>query len=228
MYNSIVVNNAIPLNNIYEISEELKKYLSFLVIYFGNILKNPDEFEEKVKQIESRTSQNLNRKLFVSNFWILRFSFPFIWFCDIKIPDSQDAFGDNMVTYMHALKIALARNSRQNWLPWITKGFDNYINSDKGSFTNFDQLNESFTERVGVNIPRLVFDCTEVRLGGNLHDSLTELLMTTIMEDQKAFNMEGIKKLTSQERDDIKKIIEDMKPTQEDFNDFIKSISVEN
>ena len=48
--------------------------------------------------------------------------------------------------------------------------------------------------------------------------------MTTIQQDQKAFELSDDVALTKEENENIKKTIDGMKPTEQDFEDFINSL----
>lgn len=56
-----------------------------------------------------------------------------------------------------------------------------------------------------------------------MHDSVSELIMTTILQDRKAFGMEDYA-LSREELKEIKNTIEASKPTQADLDNFINSV----
>jgi hypothetical protein len=49
--------------------------------------------------------------------------------------------------------------------------------------------------------------------------------MTTIQKDQKAFELSDDVSLTEEELQNIKNTINEMKPTEKDFEDFIDSLN---
>ena len=71
---------------------------------------------------------------------------------------------------------------------------------------------------------RIVFESTEGRLGGELHDFVTELMMITIQKDRKVFELDDDISLTKGEIQGIKDIISGMKPSKKDFENFADSL----
>jgi hypothetical protein len=157
----------------------------------------------------------------VKELWILRYVALHVWFFDVKPPRNQKEVKENITLMNHAFQNVLENNKKTNYLSWLNKGFVEYIGADELNFRNFKT---HFVERLAEKIPRIAFECTEGRLGGELHDSIIYLIMTTLQKDQKVFELEDDVSLTEEEIQNITNTINAMKPTGKDFEDFIDSL----
>ncbi|MCX6792913.1 MAG: hypothetical protein NTY12_02715 [Candidatus Falkowbacteria bacterium] len=201
------------------IIEELKKYLFFLEEYIKNILSKKDEIEAKIKQIKAETNQSLNEEQLIKELWILRYTCLHLWFFGIKPPKNQNDIDENVSLINHAFQ---SIEEVSNFLPWLKKGFTEYTSIDELRFSDLEELESKISEKISGKIPLIAFECTGGRLGGELHDFVIELLMTTITQDKGIFET-GHGDITGEETENIKKVIGDMSTNRtklaEDFFD---------
>lgn len=205
-------------------AEKLRKFYVFLKRYIEFLLSTEKEIEAKIKGIKESTSQNLKDEQLVKELWILRYSILHIWFFDLKPPKNQNEVKENITLINHAFQIVLENNGRFDCLSWLKKGLFEYAGTNEINFSNLNKINSHFTGKFAEKVPLIAFECTEGRLGGELHDFVIELIMTTIQKDQKAFVSSDDVSLTEEEVQNIKKTINEMKPTEKDFEDFIDSL----
>ena len=102
-----------------------------------------------------------------------------------------------------------------------------YVGTDEFNFNNLRKFKSHFAEDLAEKINSIVFDCTGGRLGGELHDSVIELIMTTVQKDRKAFESDDDVSLTDEEIQSIKNTIDSMRPTEKVFENFINSLKEE-
>ena len=205
-------------------AEKVGKFYVFLKHYIEFLLSTEKEIEAKIKEIKESTSQNLKDEQLVQELWILRYSTLHIWFFDLKPPKNQNEVKENITLINHAFQSVLENNRRFDYLSWLNKGFVEYVGTNELNFSNLKKINSHFTGKLAEKVPQIAFECTEGRLGGELHDFVIELIMTTIRKDQKAFELSDDVSLTEEEVQNIKNTINEMKPTEKDFEDFIDSL----
>ena len=217
----ITVEKAIAFSN--EV-ERLGKFFIFLKNHAEMILSTQPEIDEKIDQLKAQTGQNLKVEELLKELYILRYAALNVWFFDLKEPKNQNEVEENLKLINRAFQSALENDDKADYLPWLQFGFAEYSGTDKLNFNNVKNLKKNFVEKVGEKIPLIAFHSTEGRLAGELHDGVMELIMTTIQEDQKAFELSDNVALIKEESENIKKTIDGMKPTEKDFEDFINSL----
>lgn len=206
--------------------DELKPFFALFVHCFKSILDSEKEIKQKIKEIQSKTQQNLEEEDLFRGLWILRYVCLHIWFFDMKPPKNQTELSDELFVINGALKNVLQNRNKSGYLMWLEKGFSEFVNADKLDFNMLENFKASFPNKLAEKIPRIAFECTEGRLGGELHDFVIELIMTTIQKDQKVFSLRDEYSLTEEESRDIKDAISEMNEetnkAAEDFTDSFR------
>ena len=100
----ITTEDVIELTKAYG---DLKPFFAFFIHCFKAILDSEKEIEEKIKEIQKKTQQELNEDLFLKELWILRYSFLHLWFFELKPPKSQTELEDEFLVINSALKNVL-------------------------------------------------------------------------------------------------------------------------
>jgi hypothetical protein len=218
----ITVEKALDFAKTYE---ELKPFFALFIHFFKYLLNSEKEIGVKVKDIQSKTQQNLKEEQLSRELWILRYVCLHVWFFDLKQPKNQTELSDGLLVINSALKNVLQDRNKLDYLPWLKKGFSEFTNVDELNFKSLKTFKEDFSNKLAEKIPHIAFECTEGRLGGELHDFVIELIMTTIQRDQKVFSMNDEDTLTEEETTNIKNAITEMSGARhEAAGDFINSL----
>jgi prefoldin subunit 5 len=202
--------------------QSLKKYLIFLKKYVGTIFNTQKEIKTKIEYIKNKTKQNIKEEQLVRDLWILRYTLLHLWFFNFKPPEDQNDLTANISLINRAFQDV---KGTSDYLPWLTKGFVEYAGTNQLKYSDLKGFAPHVEEKISEKIPLIVFECTEGRLGGELHDFVMELIMTMVVQDKKAFELSDDISLTKEEVENIKNAIDKMKPTKKDLEDFIDSIS---
>ena len=205
--------------------EELKPFFALFVHCFRHILASEKEIEQKVKEIQAKTQQNLKEDLLFKELWSLRYVCLHVWFFDLRPPKNKTELFDELLVINSALKSILKETNKLDYLAWLKNGSSGFTGGEL-NFNNLKDFRKNFPDKLADKIPHIAFECTEGRLGGELHDFVIELVMRTIKEDQKVFNMSDLNTLTEEEIQDIKDTIAEISESRyETAEEFIKSIS---
>lgn len=208
-----------------EETEKLKKFLIFLENCIEFIISTEDIMKNKIEEIEINTKQPLEKEQLAKELWVLRYAFLYLLFFEIKFPGNENEIVENNKLINYALNDVLNKNNKSDYLPWILEGFAEYINADELNIKKLKELKSDFAGKVAEKVPLIAFNCTGGRLAGEQHDSVLELVMTTIGEDKKSFCMDDNNALTEEEAGGIKKVIEELKSTREESaKDFFNSL----
>lgn len=186
--------------------EELQPYFALFVNFFKYVLDSEKEIEHAAKEIQSKTQQNLKEDQLSKELWILRYVCLHIWFFDLKPPKNKTELSDELLTINSALKSVLKQKDKLDYLPWLKNGLSEFADGEL-NFNSLENLRKNFSDKLAGKIPQIAFDSTEGRLGGELHDFVIELVMTTIQEDQKVFSMRDNETLTEEETKNVKNVI---------------------
>ena len=217
----ITVKNGLDFAKTYE---ELKPFFALFVHCFRNILADEKEIEQKVKQIQDKTQQNLNEDQLLKELWILRYVCLHIWFFELKPPKNQIELSDELLAINSALKNVLKEKNKLDYLLWLKDGLSEFTSGEL-NFNNLKNFRKGFSDKLAEKIPHIAFECTEGRLGGELHDFVIELVMTTIQKDQRVFSMSNQTTLTDEEAKGIKNTIAEMSETKHEVaKDFMDSL----
>ncbi len=189
--------------------EELKPYFALFVHFFKSVLDSEKEIEQAVKEIQSKTQQNLKEDLLFKELWILRYVCLHVWFFDLKPPKNKTELSDELLAINNALKSFLKEKNKLDYLSWLKNGLSEFADGEL-DFNSLKNFRKNFSDKLAEKISHIAFDSTEGRLGGELHDFVIELVMTTIQKDQKVFSMSDDKTLTEEERKNIKNVIAEM------------------
>jgi hypothetical protein len=203
---------TLPEGKTYEmaVKEEVKKlrgYLIFLENYIEAIFDTQKEIEAKIEQIKIKTKQNLKEEQLIKELWVLRYAFLHLWFFNVKPPKNKNELMENISLINRAFEDV---KGTTDYLPWLKKGFIEYSGTDQLTIPNLKEFESHVMEKVSEKIPLIAFECTEGRLGGELHDFVIELLMITVMQDKELFET-GNNSGTTEEAGGIKKVIEELK-----------------
>lgn len=207
--------------------KDLKPFFALFIHCFKFILDSENEVEEKIEGIQKKSQQNLKEDFFLKELWILRYTFLHLWFFELKPPKNQPELDDELLVIDSALKSVLKDRDKLDYLSWLKKGFSEYAGTDELHLNDLRNFMENFPSRVAEKMARIAFESTDGRLGGELHDFVTELMMTIIQKDKKVFELSDDISLTEGETQSIKDIISGMKPSKKDLEDFANSL-VEN
>lgn len=204
--------------------EELKPFFALFIHCFKSILDSEKEIEQKVKEIQTKTQQNLEEDQLFKGLWVLRYVCLHVWFFDLKPPKNKTELSDEFLVINSALKSVLKEKDKLDYLSWIKNGLSKFADGEL-NFNNLKDFRKNFSDKLADKVPHIAFECTEGRLGGELHDFVIELVMTTIQEDQKVFSMSDDKSLTEKEAQNIKNTIAEMsKSRNEAAEDFMNSL----
>jgi len=204
--------------------EELRPFFAFFVYCFRNIVDSEKKIEQKVKEIQTKTQQNLKEDQLFKELWILRYVCLYIWFIDLRPPKDQAELSDELLVINSALKNVLEEKNKLDYLPWLNDGLSDF-NISELNFNNLKQLKKDFSEKLAERVPHIAFECTEGRLGGELHDLVTELIMATIQRDKKVFSMDDESALTEEGVKDIKNTIVEMSEVRREIaENFMNSV----
>jgi DNA-binding MurR/RpiR family transcriptional regulator len=105
---------------------------------------------------------------------------------------------------------ALDERGESERLLWLNDGLSEFVSGELG-FKGLANFRDRFADKLGSKTEYLAFESTEGRLGGELHDFVIELVMTTIQTDKKAMQLENFSELTEDETENIKLAIEQMR-----------------
>lgn len=201
--------------------EELKKDLEFLQIYVKYFLSTQEKIKDDIKKIKSKTEQNLKDEQIIKDLWILRYIFLHLWFLGTKKPTNQN----ELEAYISLIERAFQSfKETSGYLIWLKNGFIEYTGTDQPRFSDLKNFELRALEKVSEKIPLIAFECTDGRLGGELHNFVIKLLMITIEKDKKTFFDDG-DNLTEEENRNVKKVIKDMSEDRKKLaEDFINSL----
>jgi len=204
--------------------EELKPFFALFIHCFKSILDSEKEIEQKVKEIQAKTQQNLKEDQLFKELWILRYVCLHVWFFDLKPPKSKTELSDELLVINSALKSVLKEKDKLDYMSWLKNGLFEFADGEL-NFNSLKSFRKNFSDKLADKIPHIAFECTEGRLGGELHDFVIEMVMTTIQEDQKVFSMTDDNALTEEEAQNIKKAIAEMSEARHKAGeDFMNSL----
>jgi len=207
--------------------KKLKKYLIFLENCLDFIVNTETAVGYKINEIETNTKQDIDKERLTKEIWILRYTYLYFLFFEIKPPKNENEVVENDKLIAHALQNILNKKGKDNYLTWIMEGFSIFSKTPEINYKNLKKFESHFAERVAERIPLIAFECTGGRLGGEQHDSILELIMTTIEKDKNFFHT-GNDILTEEEARDIKKVIGEMQLSREGAaKDFFHSLGVD-
>jgi len=218
----ITVEKTLAFSKTYE---ELEPFFAHFLHCFKSIFDSEKEIRTKLKEIQTKTQQAVKKEEFIREFLTLRYVSSHAWLFDLKPPQNQEDLSDELLVIGGALKSVLKERNKLNYISWLQEGLSEYVSAKELNFDNLEGFKESFPDKLAEKMTRIPFDTTGGRLGGELHDFLTELIMTTFTKDQKIFNLDENVSLSKEETDNIKKTIEQSKPTEQDFVNFLDSIT---
>jgi len=190
---------------------KLKKYVIFLENCIEFFFNTEKAIRIKINDIETKTNQEIKQEQLAKEIWILRYAFLYSLFFEIKTPKNENDTVENDKLINHALQNILNKEGKNDYLPWLQDGLNIFIDHP----LNYNDFQSEFPEKIGEKIPLIAFECTGGRLGGESHDGILELIMTTIEKDKKFFLHGDIDALTGEETENVKKVIEDLRETRE-------------
>jgi hypothetical protein len=228
-------NNKAPLNNGVVSTEkvlvfsktynELKPFYTLILHCLKYVFDSETEIRTKLKEIQDKTQQNLEEDEFMKEFLVLRYVSLYAWFFDINPPKNQEDLHNILLAINSALKCVLNDRNKLDYVKWLKDGFSDWIGVNGLDFKNLDDFKESFPNKLAERTTHILFNRTGGRMGGDLCDFITELIMTTLVKDRKVFNLDDDKNLSNEENNSIKDTIKKSKPTQQGFDNFLDSIS---
>ncbi len=205
-------------------AEKLRKFYIFLKHYVEFLLSTDGDIAIKIKGIQEKTNQNLKDEQLKKELWVLRYAALHVMFFNFKAPKNQDEVKENLALINHAFQNILENCGKTSYLSWLKNGFAEYVGADELNFSNLESFKTHFPEKLAEKVTRVAFECTEGRLGGELHDFVIELMMATVQKDKKAFELEDDVSLTDEEVQNIRNTIDSMQLTEKDFEKFINSL----
>lgn len=203
----ITVEKALAFSKTYQ---EMKPFFASFLHYFKYILDNEEEIIIKLKEIQTKTGQELKEEELLKEFLILGYTSSHMWFFDIKPPKNQEDLSDELLAINSALKTVLTDRSKLDYMPWLKKGLSEYVGAEELNFNNFESFKENFAENLAQRSTQIAFNSTGGRLGGELHDYIIELIMTTFAKYKKVFLLEDDIDLTKEETENIKTSIDEL------------------
>jgi hypothetical protein len=213
------VEKTLPPGAKEKLVKELNTFLIFLEEYVTKLAGSEDEIKTKIQAIQDKTKQNLKAEQLLNEIWVLRYVSCVLWFFGLKPPQDQKDVEINLALINKAF---LNVKETADYFPLFAKGFVEYAGEEL-EFSKIKELERKITEKIAEKIPSIAFDCTEGRLGGELHDFVLELIMTTVMQDKELFT--GATLLTEKEKGRIKETINKLGSERDEAaRDFFNSL----
>ena len=216
--NKITIAKAMAFSKEYEKVKKLANYLNHCV---NQLALNEPKIEVAIEEMGLRTNQEVDKEKLLKEIWIIRYSSLFVFFFDFNYPKNQKDLDMYLKLFEHCFESTLALHDKINYLSWLKIGLAEYAGTDKFEIYSLKSVKSNFTQKIAEKIPLIAFDCTGGRLGGDLYDSIIELIMTTVQRDQKAFSLSDDTTLTPEEIENIKSTIKESgsqsKKTGEEF-----------
>lgn len=193
------INNArkkafektLPKGKTYEmvVAEEVKKlekYLIFLINYVQAISDSQKEIKAKIEKMKINTKQQLREEQLLKEIWILRYASLFMWFFCVKEPKNQAEVKENIALINRAFQSV---KSVSDFLPWLKEGLLPFTEGEELKFDNLKKFKSKFPEVFAGKMATIAFECTEGRLTGEQHDSVIDLIKTTIEDDKEILGL---------------------------------------
>jgi hypothetical protein len=168
---------------------ELGAFLHFLTKYVEYLVSSEAAIKGEISNAKARTRQNILEELFLRELWGLRYVMALLWFLELDKPKNQNELEVNILLTQKAFKDVLEKAAKPDYLPWLEQSASEYLGSTKLSFGDLKKVRARFSEKLAEKVPRIAFDATEGRLGGDLFDSLVELIKSTVEQDQRSFRL---------------------------------------
>lgn len=223
--NKITADKVIDFVETYE---ELKPFFTLLVYCFKHIVESEKEIEEKIREIQTKTQQNLNKDSLLKELWIFRYACLHIWFFDLMEPKNNTELSDQLLVINSALKSVLKENNRLEYLPWLKDGLNEFTLGEL-NFNKLTAFKNDFSNKVAEKTTKTAFECTDGRLAGELHDFVIELFMTTMQKDRKIFYMSEETDLNDIETENIDNLLSDLNTsTENEIDDILEEMVEDN
>jgi len=216
-----------------EESKKLKKYFTFLSVCIKFLADTEKLLKNKITEIEASTGQEVKIDHFLKKMWILRYTILCLVFFEIKHCENEADVIENNKLIDYVLKSVLEKEKKLNYYESIKLEFPKFIGLDEIKFVDVKNLSHTLANIIAEKIPLIVFDSTGGRLGGEQHDLIMELVMTTISKDKKFFYGDSDYKdynlnLSNEESNGIKIAIKDLEAERNEagkefFNFMIKN-----
>ncbi|MFA5750008.1 MAG: hypothetical protein WC895_02185 [Candidatus Shapirobacteria bacterium] len=218
----ITVAKALSFQKEYE---KVRKDLVYLNHCVKQLVLNETEIISAIDEIKTRTNQDLEKEKLIKEIWILRYTSFLIWFFNLKQPNKQIDLETQVKLINHSFESILTEYNKAEYLEWFSDGFVEYFGSDQLQLVNLKEIKSHFTNKLAEKLPAIAFNCTGGRLGGELYDSIVELIMETVTRDQKIFNLDDNTSLTNEEINGIKNTVgESDKQSLKAGEDFLNSL----
>lgn len=216
-----------------EESKKLKKYFTFLSVCIKFLVDTEKLLKDKITEIEASTGQEVKIDHFLKEMCILRYTILYLVFFEIKQPKNKADVIENNKLIDYVLKNILEKEKNLDYYKLIKLEFPKFIGMDEIKFTDVKNLSHILASTIAEKIPLIVFDSTGGRLGGEQHDLIMELIMTTVSRDKKFFYGDSDYKnynidLSNEESNGIKTVIKDLEIERNKAGkDFFNSIGID-
>lgn len=216
-----------------EESKKLKKYFTFLSVCIKFLVDTEKLLKDRITEIETNTGQEVKIDHFLKEMWILRYTILYLVFFEIKQPENEADVIENNKLVDYVLKSVLEKEKKLDYYKSIKSEFPKFIGMDEIKFADVKNLSYILANIIAEKIPLIVFDSTGGRLGGEQHDLIMELVMTTVSKDKKYFYGGSDYKdynidLSSEESNGIKTAIKDLETERNKAGkDFFNSIGID-
>lgn len=184
--------NTLPKGKTVEdaIEEEAKKmgaYYQYLLLCFKYIHKTEVEIKKKIEYLRKATNQNILDEMLLKELWILRYAYLIFIFTGISNPKKDVEVQTDLKLADKALEDVLKENEQHNNLKWLREGITDFLGGPEIDLQSFKKFRANFASEMSGIITHAAFNCTEGRLGGELHDGIIDLMQSTIETDKEYF-----------------------------------------
>lgn len=98
----ITVEKALDFAKTYQ---ELEPFFTLFVHCFKYILDSEEEIRTELKEIQTKTQQDLKEEQLLKELVILRYVYLHLWFFDVKQPKNQTELDDELLLSVVPLKV---------------------------------------------------------------------------------------------------------------------------
>jgi hypothetical protein len=193
------------------------KFSDFLLSYIQSILIAEPVLEKEIDKIIAEYKQKIDKNMLIKDLFVIRYLFIHIWFLELMRSEKQNNLDDNIKLINQVFEKALKTKGKTEYISWLAKALAKYNCDIKSIFDDQNKLNALIAEK----LPQIAFECTGGRLAGELYNSVIELVMTTIQEDKNLFEFKDDTQLTTGQKDDIHKAIDEMGFSDEEISDCL-------
>ena len=165
----------------------LRVALDSLSRYVRYLIESEQDIKRRITILQIKSGQGADELKIIRPMWVMRYALTHIWLLNRDQPKDQNSLDVDFALVRKAFDMVLSGGENSDYRNWLESDARQYMGGAPLEFQELKTFKSQALQTVAEMVPRIAFEATGGRLGGDLFESIMALAMETVEKDKATF-----------------------------------------